>query len=609
MVPEASTTDALTVYKHRIDSFSTRLCALQHLADRLSNSRLFVFLGTIIVMFLFSRYGNQAGFFGIAATGTIIFCVLVFKHENVVKRIKNSGRLVEINRNCAARLDGGWRLFKDTGAEFVDDKHPYSKDLDIFGQGSLFQWVNAARTFKGRRKLAAALSNEHFDSAKARDCQPAIKELSALLDWRQNLHALSMESDNLGKDPDLMIAWMKSDSYLFNTGWKRWITRLFPLATPLVGLLVLLITGSYFALAAWIPLNLVFWLWSQRSTERILSHFNRHEESIKAYVLLLKEIEQCRLTTEYLCGLQGSLFNADKTPASEALRKLSSLTAIGQVRSSHMVGAVLNALFLWDAQAAILLESWKRRFGLSVEPWLDIVADFETVSSLSTIHHDNPDWCFAEFTDSRRCIIAEGIGHPLLIRQKRVCNPLTIADSGSVFIITGSNMSGKTTFLRTVGINMVLAFAGAPACATSLLCSPGQLLTSMRITDDLQNGISTFYAELLRIRKIIESLKVRSSIILIDEIFRGTNTHDRFQAAVHVLTYLAGQDSMTLISTHDLDIAHLEKKDPDRYQNFHFNDFYNDAAVSFDYILRKGPSNSSNAMKLIELIGIMRQGT
>lgn len=604
MAQETSSFDALTFYTRRVDLFSARLRALQRSSGRLSNARLIVFLGAIVIMIVFARYHSQIGFFIAAVTGIIAFGLLVFKHEKVEAAKKNTRRFVEINSSCADRIDGGWRLFKDTGAEFMDDNHPYSKDLDIFGQGSLFQWITTARTFMGRRKLAAVLSNQRFDITMAKAYQSAIQELSALLEWRQNLTSLSMEISGLDRNPDLIIAWMKNDSYLFNTGFKRWITRLLPLAMPSLGLLTLMTFQTYIPLVLSIPLNLFIWLCTQSATGKVLSRFDHFEESIKLYGNQLKEIEKCSVISELLLGLQNKLYSAIKIPSSEALRKLSSLTAIGQARNSHMLGAVLNALFLWDAQTAILLEGWKRRFGSYVESWLDAIAEVETISSLSTIHHDNPNWCFPEFNESRTCFVADEIGHPLLISSRSVCNPLTIADQGSVFIITGSNMSGKTTLLRTVGVNLVLAFSGAPVCAKSLLCSPEQLLTSMRITDDLQNGISTFYAELLRIRKIIDALKEHSSIILIDEIFRGTNTRDRFQAAVHVLTYLACQNSMTIISTHDLDIAHLEEKDPNRFRNYHFNDSYSDTTISYDYILRKGPSNSSNAMRLLELIGI-----
>jgi DNA mismatch repair ATPase MutS len=275
------------------------------------------------------------------------------------------------------------------------------------------------------------------------------------------------------------------------------------------------------------------------------------------------------------------------------------------VRYNHLLAAALNLLFLWDMQTALLLERWKRRYGGRVAAWLEVIGEVEMLSCLATIACDHPDWVFPTFNSQTGSFSAKAMGHPLIDAGKRICNDLDLGTYGSVLIITGSNMSGKTTLLRTIGVNQVLAFAGAPVCAAQLQCSPTPLLTAMRITDDLERGISTFYAELLRIRTIVEAVQQHPALILIDEIFRGTNTHDRYAAAVHVLKHLAGRDAMTVISTHDLDLADLEESEGNSFRNFHFEDRYEDNAIHFDYKLRPGKSTASNALRLLELAGII----
>jgi len=535
--------------------------------------------------------------------GLAIFIALAIRHEKIIAFIQGAQRLVKINQNNLARVDGNWKTFIDTGNEFIDANHSYSMDLDIFGQGSLFQWLNATGTFRGRRRLAAILSNERFESAAAQIRWTAIEELAPMLDWRQDFAAQSLSSEAYRQDPLPIIAWMKDDLYLFGSAVLRWFYHLFPFLTPCAAEIVFLLTGNPAGFVFWIPLNIVVLFYRRSATERLLSRFDNHEPAIELYTRLLSCMEKGGFQSDKLRQIAESLFVNDIS-ATRAIAKLSSWVEISQARKGHMVGGILNALLLWDVQMAIVLEHWKHKYGNHVEWWFDAIADMEMLASLSTIRHDHPDWCRAKFSSDTLCCTGETLGHPLIDDKKRICNTIEPGAAGSVIIITGSNMSGKTTLLRTIGVNLVLAYAGAPVCASSFLCAAGQLLTSMRITDDLQNGISTFYAELLRIRKILDSLEDRPSIVLIDEIFRGTNTHDRHQAAISVLHHLASKIALTMISTHDLDLADLENKNPAHYKNFHFEDTYDNKSIHFDYKLRPGRSTSSNAMHLLEIVGI-----
>jgi hypothetical protein len=592
-----------TLYRKRIDDLLSRLKILHRTSNRFSNVRLVTFVFFMLLCIFLFKTGSAAVAGSALFLGLIAFISLIVLHEKVINAIKIADRMVKINRTCLARINGEWRNFSDTGEQFASAEHLYSKDLDIFGQGSLFQWINATGTFLGRKRLAEVLSNRHFDGAEAKANTGAIVELAPLLDWRQQLACHMLETDAYQKDPGPIITWLKNDTFIFASKFDRLFHRFFPIVTPAAAGLFFLFTGNPIGFSFWIPVNIIVLLFRRSAIERLLSQFETHEPAIKLYHNLLLCLEKQVFSSEKLCRKKKDLF-VNNLSATKAIAQLSSRVAFSQTRKSHMVAALLNVLFFFDIQAALLLENWKRRFGPHFESWLHAVSEIEMLSSLATIHHDNPDWCFADFGPKTCLLKAENFGHPLIDAKNRICNSVELGGAGSVMIITGSNMSGKTTLLRTIGINLVLAYAGAPVCAGKLCCATDRLFTSMRITDDLQNGISTFYAELLRIRKIIDSIGEQSAIILIDEIFRGTNTRDRHEAAKAVLTHLAKQNAMTVISTHDLDLAELETLDPAHYGNFHFEDEYIDGAIHFDYILRKGRSTSSNAMFLLEMVGI-----
>ena len=595
--------NAAAIYRKRLDHLVAQLKTLHCTSNRLSNWRLLTFCIFLILGIVILKQGSTIGGVGAFTLGLGIFITLAIRHEKIISLIQGAQRLVKINQAGIARVDGDWKKFIDSGDEFIDANHSYSKDLDIFGQGSFFQWLNATGTYRGRRRLAAILSNERFDSAEAQRRRVAIEELAPMLDWRQNFAAQSLSSDAYRQDPLPIIAWMKDDSFLFRSAILRWFYHLFPFLAPCAAEIVFLVTGNPAGFVFWIPINIVILFFRRSAIERLLSRFDNHEPAMKLYTRLLSCMEKWAFQSDTLRKVS-AIFFVNNLNATRAIAKLSSWVEISQARKGHMLGGILNALLLWDVQMAILLEHWKSKYGNHVEPWFDAIAEMEMLASLSTIRHDNPDWRYAEFSSNALCCKGENMGHPLIDNNKRIRNAIELGAAGSVIIITGSNMSGKTTLLRTIGVNLVLAYAGAPVCASSFLCATGQVLTSMRITDDLQTGISTFYAELLRIRKILDSLEACPSIVLIDEIFRGTNTHDRRQAAISVLRHLASSNVITVISTHDLDLADLENKNPSHYKNFHFEDTYDNKAIHFDYKLRPGRSTSSNAMHLLEIVGI-----
>jgi DNA mismatch repair ATPase MutS len=293
-------------------------------------------------------------------------------------------------------------------------------------------------------------------------------------------------------------------------------------------------------------------------------------------------------------------------PASTTLAKLSALVEYANVRHMPQMYFVLNVLFLWDAHIVNALQKWQQRHASHLATWLNTIADYEVLSSLSILKHDHSDWTFPRIITDGSGFKAQQLGHPLLDNAVRRCNDVDLDPTPGITIVTGSNMSGKSTLLRTVGINLVLAYAGAPVCATNLTCKLMPIYTSMRIRDDLAKSISTFYSELLKIKSILDAINNNENtvLILIDEIFRGTNSHDRYEGAVAVIKRLLKANTIALISTHDLALCDLERYHKDKISNIHFSEIFTDTGMEFDYILRPGISTTSNAAHLMRLIGL-----
>lgn len=300
--------------------------------------------------------------------------------------------------------------------------------------------------------------------------------------------------------------------------------------------------------------------------------------------------------------LKADLFCNEKA-ASQQIKQLDNIAGAVAFKYNPIVYFVINNLFFWDFHCLFALEKWKAGSGPSLRKWVNNLGIYEALASLAMVAQLNPDWCFPEFDQERLFLAAEQMGHPLLGNQQRVNNNFKI--DKQIAVITGSNMSGKTTLLRTIGINLVLAYAGAPVCARKFNCSIMEIYTSMRISDDLNSGISTFYAELLRIKMIIDFSKNKQDMIfLIDEVFRGTNSRDRVIGARNVVLNLNKDWIIGLISTHDHELCKLENEANGRIVNYHFMESYTEDEIKFDYLLKPGPCTTSNAKYLMKMAGI-----
>ena len=592
-------------YQIREKRYSEQFNKAKQQCNILSNLRLVASLGIIFgAIFFYFEYRYLGGLF--SAVALVAFVIFIIQHEKVKKRKELAFSLAKINRQAIDRFNGKWVEFTDNGEEYVDQKHHYSVDLDIFGQASVFQWINNTFTFLGRKFLRNSLTEPERDIIKIKARQAAINELAGKLDWRQHFLAEGSSVENGMNNPESLLTWVENENHLFRQPWLVWGVRFLSLAT-LVSLLLPILMGIGFLYITGILLltQLVLFIIGFRSYLKTNKVTDLNNDAILTFQKLLTKIERENFESKYLSELKSSLIDSNGNYASKQINELSFIVDMMSFKYSPLIYFLFNVIFLLDYHCMIALEKWKKKSGYSVRTWLTVIGKLEEISSLTTIRYDNPNWCNPQLTNSKQNLSAKNMGHPLLISNARVCNDLNIKGSGNVLLITGSNMSGKSTLLRTVGLNLVLAYIGAPVCASDFKCSIMDIYTSMRVNDNLEKKISSFYAELLRIKTIIKAASENNSIFfLLDEIFKGTNSKDRHIGATAVIRKLSKMSAVGLVSTHDLELGELEiDKDID-VENYHFSESYINNQIVFDYKLNPGVSKTTNAIYLIKMIGI-----
>jgi Mismatch repair ATPase (MutS family) len=564
--------------------------------------RLITFLaGCGLAVFFYMKGRSPLGI-GIAILTLVLFVALVLWHQKL-KTSQNYFKVLYENYDQAlSRHAGDWHKFSDTGKDFMDPNHPYSEDLDIFGTGSLFQWITTAKTFRGREALKEVLTQPPGEIGIIRKRQEAIQELAKNLAWRQRFLAEARMTKRPLNSPETIIDWART----YDAAYLRLGVRILARALPLITLTFLLIYLLTSRVSVLLPIagiviqTLILFLGRERG--KALNAVYAFKESIRIYEKMLERFEKRAFQAEYLLTLKKGLLDRDGKPAFAQIRKLSSLADLIANRENAMF-LIINILTLWDIQCMISLESWKEKSGRSLGSWVNTIAELEALNSLAIIARDHPDWGIPVLTSEKSGISAVNIGHPLV--RGAVCNDLSLEKDSGILLITGSNMSGKSTLLRTVGINLVMAYTGAPVFAQQFSCSLFRIYSCMRVSDNLGENISSFYAELLRIKLIVSAAKTDSEVFfLLDEIFKGTNSQDRHAGAKVLIRQLSKDGAMGMVSTHDLELGDLERESERRIRNYHFREYYKNDKIHFDYKLRPGVSTTRNAMYLIKMAGI-----
>ncbi|BDD12777.1 DNA mismatch repair protein (plasmid) [Fulvitalea axinellae] len=566
----------------------------------LSTARLVWFSIAIVLEVYLANIKNGEAMWMTGLVFVCVFVVLIIWHRRTVKRKEFYRCLAEINAEELRRISGDLKGL-DGGDEFTDPAHAYVADLDIFGNNSLYALVNRAHTEEGRRVMATWLSAPaDRDTVQAR--QLAVLELGERMEWRQELQAKGRMSAGKQNTDDRLYEWLESDSYIMPGGKFYYLFFLLSLA---------LITSLALAFFDIIPLgisgllaivNTLYLLSLQKAVKTVTDGSEKSLKSLAGYESLIKHIETQRFKTETLEELART-FDLEGTKASEAVEKLNKILFALNSRANIFYPA-MDILFLLDLYWLIKAVRWRKKYGSSIRSWFEAVGNIEALASISGFSAANPAYRFPKVTDERYAFEAESLGHPLIPSDRRVTNDFGLSGDGSVCLVTGSNMSGKSTFLRTVGVNAVLALGGAPVCADSMRISVMQVYTGMRTSDSLEENVSSFYAELRRIRGLLDRLGEGVPVFfMLDEILKGTNSKDRHAGAAALIRQLNRNGCTGMVSTHDLELGQMAVESS-YLKNFHFSSDIDGDEINFDYKLKEGICKSFNASKLMERMGI-----
>jgi hypothetical protein len=567
----------------------------------LSFARIIVFAAGIALLWVVWEVDRALGSWLILPFG--VFFALLFVHARLRGGLRRIARAEDFYRRGIARLEDRWPGTGKTGERYLDRRHPYARDLDLFGRGSLFELLAATVSPWGSKTLADWLK-EPTRAEVVRARQDAIREIRPLLELRE---ALASETDpgTDALDPQTLSGWATAAAVI-TPGFARWIALGLGIATATFVVLWLASVSSRTLAFASIAAAASFAAFYRPRARTVLASVEAPAAQLQILASLLERLERESFSSPLLAALQGSLA-AEGLPASRQIRRLVRLVELLDARRNQLF-APFAALLLWGTQFAFAIEAWRLRAGSTVPVWLSAVAELDALLALSGHAFENPDDPFPEIREGEARFEAKGLGHPLIPLDRLIRNDVAIGGELRLLVVSGSNMSGKSTLLRAIGVNAALALAGAPVRARALALSPVQVAASIRVEDSLQDGISHFYAEILRLRQVME-LGSRDAthapvLFLLDEILQGTNSHDRRIGAEAVVRGLLERGAFGLITTHDLALAKLTETLPGRARNVHFEDQIEEGKIRFDYLMRDGVVTKSNALELMRSVGL-----
>ena len=595
-------------HEHALTARWTRRARLGRRDRQLSYARLLTV--AIIVVLTWAAFWQQSltAWWLLTPVGGFVFLMRI--HDRVIRLHRSASRAVQWHERGLARLEDRWTGSGETGERFLDDEHPYSRDLDLFGEGSLFQLLNTAQTTTGEETLAHWLL-AGTDPATARLRQAAVADLSTRTNLLEELYTLGTDARQV-VDSRSLVQWGSARRTLG----EPWLAVAAPALS--IGFVVSLTTWLMGLLPGAVPLTLLLvnatsGLVLHRKISRVL---HGSSQPARELVVLAAVLERLRLEkydadrTRHLA----TRLDADHSDPVAAVRRLDWLIQMHDWQH-NMFFAPIAASLLWGVQCAIAVESWRQRYGRSVEEWLAVLGEFEALAALATFRFEHPTYPFPTLLEHRGesdspVYEAEQLAHPLLPRDRAVPNDVRLGAAPQLMVISGSNMSGKTTLLRTVGVNAVLAWAGAPVRASALQLSPVAVGGTLRVQDSLLAGRSRFYAEILRVKQLVEMARSPVPLLLLmDELFHGTNSHDRVEGAHGVLEFLVDLGAIGMVTTHDLALAEIGDRLGRRADNVHFEDHVVDGQLAFDYTLRPGRATHGNALALMSAVGIDVEST
>jgi ABC-type multidrug transport system fused ATPase/permease subunit len=595
-------------YEQGRDARAREVASFDMRSGRVASARL-VLAGAALALvggIVWVRFGAWAW----AALGAIVaaFVVLVFIHARVHEARERAAAALRFHERGLARVAHEWDRLSTTSARFRSVDHPFTGDLDVFGRASLMQLADVTETQFGQERLARLLSLESAgdwpDDVVAR--QQAVRDLASRFAFRE---ALSMAGGVLADekpDPTPILEWASERApHPMGTGSRlsAWLLPAIAVAALVLGSALHAPAG---AVAALVITEVVVGVSLGLRLTPMLDAISARESSVTRWRAMIAAVEREPFEAPLLVRLRDRL-GREARAASDEIAALEHIVGFVNARRNEVFRFFIGPLLMWDVHCAIALLRWRARAGHRVRGWLDALGEVEALTGLAAFAFEHP--AFAWPTAEREPMFeAEALGHPLIAEDQCVGNDVSLASAGRALVVTGSNMSGKSTLLRAIGANAVLAFAGAPVCARALAIGPLRVATSMRIEDSLEHGVSHFYAELRRLKRVLDLAREAHGgpvLFLLDEILHGTNSRERVIGACAVVKELMARRALGAVSTHDLGITALERELGGLVQNVHFEEQVEGEKMTFDYVLRPGIVHSSNALRLMRAVGIV----
>ena len=591
-----------TLYKDRAEKYRGMA---EHTGKKLfylSMLRLLVFIAGVSLLVLLWRISQTAAIATFTAA-IIIFIFLLRKYAEQSFKKSFCENLLRINEMELSGLNNDHDCF-DGGDEYIDPHHDFSHDIDLFGNHSLYQYLNRTCTGRGKDLLAGWLMSPYKLSGDMEKRQEAVRELAPMVSWRQEFKAYGMTGTTGKDDIDDFNAWLREQALYLNNRTYRVLRVLMPALALLT--LILAIAGilhySLFVLVFLLNLGIISV--NLRNINRKHAMVSKKHSMLKTLGNLVSHFEDQGFNSSYICQLKKSLSAGGQT-ASLSIRRLSRIIQAFDSRLNMLMAIPLNGILLWDIQCIFRLESWKRTASELLPEWFDKLGHTDALCSLANFARNNEHFSYPLKAEGDVYLLAGDMGHMLIPAKTRVTNDFKVGGRGEINIITGANMAGKSTFLRTLAVNMVLAMAGAPVCATELIFTPCKLYSSMRTTDSLSDSESYFYAELKRLRELKERLERKKNVFfLLDEILKGTNSKDKSEGARIFIEKIIEYKATGIIATHDIQLGSLEDNYPN-VKNRCFEIEIEGDEVKFDYILRDGLTKNMNAAILMKQMGII----
>jgi hypothetical protein len=589
---------AKSFYEKSISGYTSKSEALKKRITLVSVLRLLSFAGFAFAGYkLVTGYGIWLWFAVIILAGVFVWLVRLALQLNDEKALLE--KLLFINKNELGILTRQPNQMDD-GSSFLTDSD-YSHDLDIFGRYSLFHVLNRTTTVDGRLFLAERLHNPMLSKKSIAEVQQAILTLTTQAEERQLITARGLLNEEKETSLRSISQWLKTGNHLHNKPWLkilRWVwppitvaAFIYYLETDLLGPFIIAATISWLITGVFVK-----YIHKQHAL------LSKKQAVLEQYAGILKAFTLADTGS----SVKLKELNAIASNSGLSIGQLAKLTSFFDQRINMLVFALLNTFLLYDIQCILALEKWKKKNKPQFENWIDCVAQIEYLNSLAAFAYNNPEFAYAVVTDEEFVIDTVQMAHPLIAANERIANDFSTGKSDKLILLTGSNMSGKTTFLRSAGINLILAQCGAPVCAKSFRFHPMLILSSIRVSDSLQEHTSYFMAELKKLQSIIRMLQTgKVALVLIDEILRGTNSNDKHTGSEQFIKQLLQYKCITLFATHDLQLGRLEEQFPGKISNYCFESIIENGELNFDYKLRKGVAQNKNASFLMKKMGII----